>query len=447
MSLKGIREHLYAQMPLYVVFLAAWFKMLGFGLVRARMFTILCGFTALMSWYLVVRRLTMDAAVAVVAFALIAIDYGYVLRSSEARMDALSAAFGFGALAIYLYCRERNFAQAVLFSNTCVAASFFTHPNGGMLAFAGLAFLTLYYDLRRIRPIHFAILLTPYLVGLAGWGLYIAQDVQSFKSQFHLASVQGGRLDTLRLPWNNLKREIVERYLGVLGGARDSSGFKRLKLAIPISYWAGLAGVFAIGELRRRKGYCALLMLTVIYFFVLAFTDGRKSQCYVVHIIPLYVTLLAASFVWLWRQGTVYRPIVVCVITLLSLIHLGGISYQVRADTYHKNYLPVIRFLKTNTAKDQAIIGPGILGIGLRYPPNLTDDFRLGFLSGENPDWIVVNDWYELWFRGLKGPEPDAYQFVRSRLDGEFIPVYNDAGFVIYRSRSQIVGPHRDPGK
>ena len=434
-DMKGIREHIYLEMPLYTVFLAAWFKAFGFGLVTTRMFTMLCGLVALLSWYCVVRRLTTDAAVAVVAFALIAVDYGYILRCSEGRMDALSAAFGFGGLAVYLCLRERNFAKAVLLSHTCVAASAFSHPNGGMLAFAGLVFLTLFYDFKQIRPRHIAIALSPYLVGAACWGIYIAQDVKAFKSQFLLNSIQGGRLDTLHSPLNTVKREIMERYLGTLGGLGDSQGFKRLKLVIPIAYWAGLAGVLSIGTLRRQKGYVALLSLTAIYFFVLAFTDGRRSQEYVVHIIPLYATLLAASIVWLWRKGKIYRVATVTAVFCLCLVHIGGIFYQARTDSYHKSYLPAIRFLKENTKADQMIMGPGVLGFGLRYPPNLIDDFRLGYLSQKTPDWIVVNEWYEAWFRLLKGIEPDAYQFVTARLANEFKPVYSRAGFTIYQRR------------
>jgi hypothetical protein len=84
---------------------------------------------------------------------------------------------------------------------------------------------------------------------------------------------------------------------------------------------------------------------------------------------------------------------------------------------------------------DQSIVGPGTLGFGLRYPPNLTDDFRLGYLSGQTPDWIVVNDWYQAWFRGMRGVEPDAYQFVRNRLNNEYTRVYDHAGLEIYRRR------------
>ena len=436
MSMKGIRQHMYEEMLLHMVALAAWFKVFGFGLVRARALTILCGLVVLFSWYSIVRRLTMDAGVAVVAFALTAIDYGFVLRTSEARMDAMSAAFGFGALLVYLALRERRFSEAVFWSHACVAASAFTHPNGGMLAFAGLAFLTLYYDRQNLRFRHFAIALIPYLCGFAGWGIYISRDVNAFKSQFGLNSIQGGRLRTFASPWNNLRREIVERYLGSLGGLGDSSGYRKFKLIIPVSYFASLFAILLIPSLRRRKGYFVLLALTVIYFFVLAFTDGRKSQCYTVHIIPLYATLLAASLVWLWRKGQIYRLAAGAVALVLCSIHLGGVFYQAHADTYHRSYLPAIHFLQANTSADQAIIGPGTLGFGLRYPPNLTDDFRLGFLSGEKPDWIVVNDWYQGWFHSMKVVEPDAYQFVEKRLETEYLPVYDKAGFVIYRKRT-----------
>lgn len=435
MSLKGIRRHLYAQMPLHTVFLAAWFKLFGFGLVRARMFTIACGLVVLFCLYSIVRRLTMDASVALAAFALTAIDYGFVLRTSEARMDAMSAAFGFGALALYLGLRERSFSQAILWSHTCVAASGLTHPNGGMLAFAGLAFLMLYFDRQRIRFRHLAIAVSPYLVAAAGWAIYITRDVSAFKSQFVLNAIQGGRLQTLAAPLKNLRREIVERYLDSLGGGGNFSGFKRFKLIIPVSYFAGLVSVALVPNLRRRKGFLVLLALTIIYFFVLAFSDGRKSQCYNVHVIPLYATLLAASLVALWRKGQGFRGAAVALVLLLCSIHLGGVFFQARADTYHRSYLPAIHFLQTNTTPDQSIVGPGILGFGLRYPPNLTDDFRLGYISGQTPEWIVVNDWYQAWFRLMREVEPNAYRFVTNRLDDEYTLAYDHAGMAIYRKR------------
>jgi hypothetical protein len=281
---------------------------------------------------------------------------------------------------------------------------------------------------------HVLIAFAPYLMGAIGWGLYIAQDFESFRIQFAINSTHGGRLNTFGSPWLTIKREIVIRYLTVLGGWGDSSALLKVKLFIVISYFGGVIGVLTIRALRQHKGYRVLLFLTGIYFLVLAFTDGRKSQCYVVHVIPLYTALLAASIVFLWRtRGPVIRGVLAAAAGVLFLIHAGGIAYHVRNDTYHAQYVPVISFLKQNVRSDQLIIGPGVLGIGLRYAPNLIDDFRLGYLSGKVPDWIVVTDWYETWFLGLKALEPDTYSFLGNRLKNDFSPAYNQGGFAVYR--------------
>ena len=439
---KGIRTRMYLEMPIHTIALAAWFKVFGFSLLSGRLFTVLCGACVLFSWYTIVGRLTSDWVVAAAALFLLAGDYGFVLRASEIRMDALSAAFGFGGLALYLKLRERSFSWAIFWSHLCIAASGLTHPNGGLLSLAGLVFLTLYYDWSRIAVRHFLIAFGPYLIGAIGWGWYIAQDVESFKSQFIMNAQFGGRLETFSAPLLNIKREILLRYLSVLGGLGDSSILSKLKLFIVLVYFAGVVGVLSIEALRRQKGYRALLLLTGIYFLVLAFTDGRKSQTYVVHVIPLFTALAAATAVYLWRKRVpALRAVIAAATGILMLIHTGGTAYQVRNNSYHRQYLPAISFLKQNLRDDQLLIGPGVLGIGLKYPPNLMDDFRLGALNGKLPDWIVINEWYENWFLGLKASEPPTYAFVRNRLANEFTTVYNQGGFIIYR-RNQAPSAH-----
>ena len=243
-------------------------------------------------------------------------------------------------------------------------------------------------------------------------------------------------MSTFSAPWTTLKDEIVIRYLGALGGLDSTtSGLKRLKLLIPIAYWLGLAGVLLSGVLRRQKGMRELLILTGIYSLVLAFTDGRKSQCYLIHIIPLYCALLAAWVVFLWRRSPMLRPIVATAIAVLYVIHAGGIAYQVRQDTYHKSYLPAIHFLQQNVAATQTLMAPGSFGIALHYPSNMVDDITLGFHSGKTPDWIVVNDWYTDSFAGLRAFDRSAYEFVHARVNNEFRPVYNQNGITIYRRR------------
>jgi 4-amino-4-deoxy-L-arabinose transferase-like glycosyltransferase len=443
-SMRGIREHMYFAMLIYIVALAGWMKVFGFGLLTSRLFTVFCGACLLLLWYYIVRYLTADVTVAVVTIALIAGDVGFIQRASEARMDMLSAVLGFGGLAVYLYLRTRSFSWAVFLSNLCVSASAFTHPNGGILAFSGLVFLTFYYDRRSIRLRHVAIALIPYLMGAAGWAWYIAKDVDSFRAQFLFNLTVGGRTDTFKSPLTTLKREIEIRYLAGLVGM-GATNLSKLKLVIVIAYFCGVVGVAATRSLRQQKGYRALLFLAVIYFFVLAFTDGTKNLNYTGHVIPLFATLVAALLVYLWRNHSrAVRGLLVTVVIGLSMIHAARVAHQVWQDGYHKDYLPAISFLKQNVHGEQMLMGSGVLGFGLTYPPNLIDDFRLGALSGKTPDWIVVDDFYQACFDGLKSVrridfgglksfEPAVYQFVRNRLENEYRPVYQHGSYTIYR--------------
>ena len=107
-NMRGIREHIYLVMPLYVVALAGWMKIFGFGLLTSRSLTVLCGALVLVVWYYVVQYVVADASVAMLTSALISVDYGFLIRASEVRMDMMSAALGFGGLAIYLCLRSRS---------------------------------------------------------------------------------------------------------------------------------------------------------------------------------------------------------------------------------------------------------------------------------------------------------------------------------------------------
>jgi len=430
-ELLRIQQRNYTEMPVYLVLLTAWFKVFGVGVLALRSFTIWCGLTSLLAWFLIVRKLTMDFLVTIVAGLLIAIDYGFALRVSEGRMDALSAALGFSGIAAYLYLREHHFTLAILVSQTFTALSGLTHPNGGLLTFAGLLFLITYYDFGRLRFFHLLIASVPYLLGAAAWGLYIAQDVAAFRAQFTANARFGGRLQTFSAPFENLKQEILQRYLISLGGwSAASSAAQKLKILIPLAYAAGLLGVLSTPALRKTRGSRVLLILTGLYFVVLAFTDGRKSQCYLIHIIPLFITLVAVFIVWLWREKKALRILTGASVTALVLLNIGGIAYQARQDPYHRIYLPTISYIKANIQPAQLIMGPGSLGIGLRYPGNLLDDIRLGMRSGKAPEWIVVDEWYSGCFAAMKSIEPDAYRFVEQRLK-DYRPVYQNGSITI----------------
>ena len=213
-NLQGIDRHTYWVMPLYILAQAGWYRIIGFSLLSMRLLSVLWGLVALVCWYIILKRLSGRTAVALLAVALLGTDFQFLLTAGNGRMDMMTAALGSAALAAYLTIRERNLGRAILISQILAAAGLFTHPLG-ILGVAGLAFVSLYCDWKRLRPGHFMLAGIPYVAGAAGWGLYILQSPADFLPQF--ASNASGRLELFQAPVTVLRRELEQRYLSPYG--------------------------------------------------------------------------------------------------------------------------------------------------------------------------------------------------------------------------------------
>src|SRR6266496_239954 len=112
----------YWTMPLYLVTLAGWIKLVGFSVLSVRFLSVLCGAGLIGAGYIIVRKLTGS-----IFASLIATDT-VLLSAATARMDTMTAVFGYASLAAYLSFRERSLNKAVLFGTICAAGSLFAHP-------------------------------------------------------------------------------------------------------------------------------------------------------------------------------------------------------------------------------------------------------------------------------------------------------------------------------
>jgi 4-amino-4-deoxy-L-arabinose transferase-like glycosyltransferase len=160
-NLTGIHEHTYWIVPLFPLVEAAWFRATGYGLMQVRYLSIVWGLVALWAWYRMLKILTGDERVAVLAMGLMAIDFTFVWTSSVGRMDMMCAALGGAGLTAFLIMRERNFTRAVLVSQSLIVAAGLSHPMAAGYA-CGLLALTLYWDRKRIRPLHVLVAAAPY---------------------------------------------------------------------------------------------------------------------------------------------------------------------------------------------------------------------------------------------------------------------------------------------
>ena len=416
-GLKDIDRYTYWIMPIYPVLQAAWYRIFSFSLESMRALSILCVLIGMISWTLAFRRLTGDRTGALLFMALMACDYISLTGAGTGRPDAMSFAFQAAAFATYLHWRERDLRWAILLSQTLVVASGLTHPNGGMLSFLGAAWLALYFDWRRIRPVHVAIAAIPYVVGAIGWGAYILQDPSAFVAQYGYQL--GTRSQMLVAPWAAVRDEFVKRYLTNMGlrlHSPGSYGPHYLKALIFAAYGASIAGILAIPTLRRQKASRALVGLIGIYLFFYTFLEGTKASYYLIYLVYPYTAAVVLFARWCWRNYSRARvPVAVCLAGMF-VIQTGGAMYRIRRDPYHTEYMPAVRFLETHAKPGDLIFGSHELGFLIGFRNGFEDDHLLGIEDGQKPKWIFVEEIYQGRFDTVRMKNPVEYAKLLARL-------------------------------
>jgi 4-amino-4-deoxy-L-arabinose transferase-like glycosyltransferase len=436
-SLTRIDERTYWVMPLFLLNVAASFKAFGFSIFTIRLVSIFWGVILLLSIYAIAWKMSRDRIVALFALCLASCDYMVLETGSSGRMDMMSAALGFAAIAVYLLLRENRLLLAVLLSQTVVVLDGLTHPNG-IMAFVGVLVLTIYFDRRRLSlPVVLAAL-APYAVGGLCYGLWVFQDPTAFKEQFIDNATMGGRMSAFSAPLDNILREFTERYphaFGMQGNSSGHTGPIYLKGLMLIGYIAGLIGVLAVKELRSNRNYRILLVVTGLYFLIVAFIDGQKETPYLIQIVPLYLIFLAALLGWLWKERFFQRPFVLAVAACFMLLPAAGMSYRVSQNTYGNFYLPMIHYLKQNMGPDDYVMGGAELAFGLGFESNIIADGRFGFYTGKRPRYIVYDSSVEISWRDSKMFFPAFYDYFPKLLADEYKVAFENAGFTVYEHK------------
>ncbi len=431
-DLTGIREHTYWNIPLGMVAHAAWFRLVGFGLFPMRVLSILWGVVVLGAWFFIIRSLTRDVVSALLGVALLSIDYTFLWGASDGRVDMMCLALGSSGMAAYLLLRERDLSAAVLISNTLAAAGLFTHPNG-LLAITALGFLMLYYDARQLSKRDLVAAL-PYILGLVAWGFYIHTAPVQFVAQFgaNAAVKSGSRLAIVMHPLSALFAEIVAGYaahFGLLSVWTDRT--TPWNLLIPAIYWTALISM-ALSHARKHRGNRALVAITAI-FFLLMTLNGLKLQFYLVYVMPTYAAVMG---VWVRHmlRGRLIVLVPLLVVPLL-LLQLNTIVRLAGADRYHKTYLPAMQYLRRNMKPDSVVMANSSAAFALGYN-QLVDDERVGYFSSVAPDFLVADRFYPIFWSGFRGEQPEIAQYVVSKRQSQYTPVFRNEYYTIYRRTS-----------
>lgn len=418
-------QRTYWVMPLFLLGQAAWYLIFPADLFWTRAFTILWIPFTLAAYYLLLRKL-LGAFTAAWASILLALTYHFIDNASFGRPDLMCLGLGLAGLAVYVMRRERHFTSAFFLANACMALSLFTHPNG-VYHLGALAALVLLYDRRRLNLPALAAGAVPYLVLGAAWGLYAMQDPEAFRDQLRANGTNGRWTQTLN-PFAIVINEIRDRYLPAYGFVTRGSAV--LKASALLAYLAGIAGVLASRELRRRPEARLMLLLVLVYFAEMS-VFNQKLSYYLIHIIPFYAAVLALWLTWLWDRFPKLRLAVGAAVVLLIGVECAGIALRAFTRSYIPALRPAAEFVKSRTGPNDRIVATGALVYEFGFTDRLRDDMYVGLRSGRAPDVIVVENLYELTYAIWKDERREDMRRIRERIDSYEL-VYDHAGYKVY---------------
>ncbi|HBY59382.1 MAG TPA: hypothetical protein DEH78_06140 [Solibacterales bacterium] len=421
-------QRTYWTMPLHSFLMSGWFLVFGVSLFGARMMTVLL--LPVLGWqtYRIARLVTRDEATAAWAAVLMPLEYVVLYTSSWARPDVLCAVLGLGGICWYLGRREASLRQALWGASLLVTLSGLAHPNA-ILHGAGLAFLVLYYDRRRLTAGLLIGMAAAALLAVVPYAAYVSLDWEAFTQQMR-RNAEGN--DRMAAGWNPVSlvwRELVERY-GLAYGQLSPGLLPRLKGVALISYLGAVVAFLASGALRRATSTGPIVALWAIYFAVQC-VFNQKLSVYLIHILPLTLILVSSGAVYVWRRNRLAGVSIAAWLALSAVVQTGGFAYVAMNRSAVAGQREAADFLKRNAGPAQRINGSVTLVFPLRFDARLKDDRSLGLNSGIAPEVIVVEESYRESFEGYKTRRPELLARILRRLE-EYRLSYDRGGYQIY---------------
>jgi hypothetical protein len=141
--------------------------------------------------------------------------------------------------------------------------------------------------------------------------------------------------------------------------------------------------------------------------------------------------------VWVWRRRQSQRWMAVAAAVLFFAVNTGGLFYTFLKDDYHKTYLPVAHFLKSNAKSSDLILAGSEFGFAMGFDRNMVDDDRFTYFSHKTPDFIVVSPNYRGFIEADRRTWVPVYNFIQNFLAENYQQVYSQQGYEILQRRKK----------
>jgi 4-amino-4-deoxy-L-arabinose transferase-like glycosyltransferase len=429
-------RHTYWCMPLYLWISRVWHAVTGFSLLSIRTLSMLWGAAALVGWFVFVAALSGDTRAGLVTTAVLAVDPILIRSATLGRMDIMSACLSIWAFTAYCALRSRSLSKAILASSSLVIASGLTHPAGGVTSAAGLLFLVLALDRRRLRWGFLWLPLIPGAVGCLAMALFVHDDPAAWWEQFYSAVL---RHDRLGGAWHPLAapRTYFHGVFWFFGPASSEGAAGWLKLGVPALYAAGAAMFLAIPRLRRDQTLRVIAGLFVVVLAVMVLINQDGWPWYLVHVWLLPEVLLTLVWwrIWSKRKTHSFASLApAAMIAVLVSLHVMRDAHFVKQDAYHNEYLPVVEFLKSRFPSMPLAFGSADWGIGLGFDAGLLDDELMGMKSGRTAELILMDERYRQAMESFRDERPEVFRHNQEVLAG-YDRIYSGVADQVYQRR------------
>lgn len=441
---RGIQHRTYLFPPNHLVALAGWFRLFGSNVFFMRIYSICWSGISLVVLFYLLAQFFPDRRVAVVGTLFTAVDFIFLWASADGRTEASANALALGAIAAYVYFRGKNFQKAVLCSQILGASAAFIHPNA-VLVILCLGAVVWRFDREKFRIQDFFLACTPYLFFGLLWSWYILQSPGDFLAQFlvHASGHHGERLRGLIRPDVSIGMEIVRHLTAYYLGGLWAGVMKGWMIFIPFLYVPAI--VWFLGKWRSYQGpvqmfltYAVALMLTM------TFLNGFKGYFYLIYIVPIYNTMLAAWLLNLWDRTAGTRLAAAAVGLAFVTLQLSISILHIRSDEYHRDYEPTIQDLVRDSAQGKTIVGTAALGFGMGFS-GFKDDLRLGMYSGLDPDVLVVDRSYRFFTKNLAEDEPKVFAHIVTMLSSRYRLAAQHGSFWIFERAQPLMNRNAAP--
>jgi 4-amino-4-deoxy-L-arabinose transferase-like glycosyltransferase len=374
----GAAQHYFLSMPAYPLLLAASFKLLGAGLVQARLVSVLFGGVTVLLTYVVGRRLVGTAPALLAAMLLLfwrVTRWGYVYGSGVplldlsriARYDIAVAPLVLAATGLVVAGLDRAGRWHLLVAGSLVGLATLCQPYG-VFWLAVFACLFVWRDgwsgLRSPSP---CLVLTGFILAIVPWLLCIAMHPADYFGQMRFFHDHFRFLDP-GFYLHNLGSEYQRYPVGLFSGG-PRLGTLLFLVGLPMALVAMVEDAWR----TRNTELAAVAFAWLVPQGLFAALDSEKMFDHVIALFPFAALALAWGCLQLWRAALAHRrwrsPLRIALAALLAGILAEGAAGILHQRTVAAATTPYTRF----EARISRMLTPSALVLG-------SPEFQLGLL-------------------------------------------------------------------